>query len=43
MKKHLILISLALAATTSFAQSKIDAQSRMALTQLTATAAQNDR
>ena len=38
MKKHVILMSLALAATTSFAQSKLDAQSRMALTQLTAKA-----
>ena len=43
MKKHLILISLALATTTSFAQSKIDAQSRMALAQLTAATAQTGR
>ena len=43
MKKHLILISLAFVATTSLAQSKIDAQSRLALSQLTTTATQTDR
>ena len=43
MKKHLILMSLALAATASMAQSKIDTQSRMALTQLTAKAAASAR
>ena len=43
MRKHLMLISLALATTTSFAQSKLDAQSRLALAQLTSVAAQSGR
>ncbi len=43
MKKHLILISLALATTTSFAQSKIDAQSRLALAQLNTATVQAGR
>lgn len=39
MKKHILLMSLALIATTSFAQSKLDAQSRLAIRQLAAKAA----